>query len=75
MSKMLSALVGASMLGLVGAANAAEPIALSDAQLDSVNAGFSIGNTVFGNNNIGIGQVNSDSTAFLNVNTGIGQVN
>jgi hypothetical protein len=74
MPKMLSALVGASMLGLVGAANAAEPITLSDVQLDSVNAGFSIGSNVFGTSNIGIGQVNSDSTAFGNINVGIGNI-
>jgi hypothetical protein len=39
MSKLFSALVGVSMLGLVGVANAAEPVALTEAQLDQVTAG------------------------------------
>ena len=39
MSKLFLALVGVSMLGLVGAANAAEPVTLTEAQMDGVTAG------------------------------------
>lgn len=39
MSKLFSALVGVSMLGLVGAAKAAEPVTLTEAQMDGVTAG------------------------------------
>lgn len=39
MAKIFSALVGLSMLGLVGAAAAAEPVALTEAQMDAVTAG------------------------------------
>ena len=40
MTKMLSALVIASMLGLASAASAAEAVPLTDDQLDNVVAGF-----------------------------------
>ena len=40
MSKLFSALVGLSMLGSVGAASAAESVALTDAQMDTVTAGL-----------------------------------
>lgn len=39
MAKLISALVGLSALGLVGAANAAEPVNLTEAQMDQVTAG------------------------------------
>jgi hypothetical protein len=39
MSKMLSVLVGVSVFGFVGAANAAEPATLTDQQMDVVTAG------------------------------------
>jgi hypothetical protein len=39
MSNVLSALVGVSMLGWAGVANAAWPVALTDAQMDAVTAG------------------------------------
>lgn len=39
MSRMLSVIAGASFLALAGAANAAEPITLTTAQLDGVTAG------------------------------------
>ena len=37
--KIVSTLIGLSMLGAVGAANAAEPMALTEAQMDVVTAG------------------------------------
>lgn len=39
MSKLLSLLAGATLLGSVAIASAAEPVALSDAQMDRVAAG------------------------------------
>lgn len=64
MAKLLSAFVGMSMLGLVSVASAAEP--LSDAQLDSVSAGFLSGP-------VGVGSVNIGNT--LNViNVGLGKL-
>lgn len=39
MSKLFSALVGVSMLGLVSTANAVEPVTLTEAQMDGVTAG------------------------------------
>jgi hypothetical protein len=39
MSKLFSALVGLSMLGLVGVASAAEPMTLTEGQMDGVTAG------------------------------------
>jgi hypothetical protein len=42
MMKTLSVLVGLSMLGLVGAANAAEPVTLTEKQMDAVTAGLKI---------------------------------
>jgi hypothetical protein len=40
MKTALSMLAGVSMLALAGAANAGEPVTLSDAQMDGVTAGF-----------------------------------
>jgi hypothetical protein len=40
---MLSALVAASMLGLAGAASAAEPVTLTNGQLDTISAGVVLG--------------------------------
>jgi hypothetical protein len=42
MPKLLSALVGVSMLGLAGAASAGEPVNLTTDQLDIVTAGVSL---------------------------------
>jgi hypothetical protein len=42
MPKLLSALVGVSMLGLAGAASAGEPVNLTNDQLDIVTAGVSL---------------------------------
>lgn len=39
MSKLLSALVGVSVFGLLGTAKAAEPVILTDVEMDSVTAG------------------------------------
>jgi hypothetical protein len=39
MSKLFSVLAGLSMLGLVGTANAAQPVTLTEAQMDGVTAG------------------------------------
>jgi hypothetical protein len=55
MTKLLSALVGVSMLGLVGAASAAEPVTLTDTQLDSVAAGALNVNVGTGAGQIGLG--------------------
>lgn len=40
MSRMLTLLTGAALLGSVGLASAAQPVALNDAQMDQVAAGF-----------------------------------
>lgn len=40
MAKIFSAFVGLGLLGAVGAASAAEPVALTDTQMDSVTAGI-----------------------------------
>jgi hypothetical protein len=40
MTKLLSALVGVSMLGAVGAAGAAEPTTLTVEEMDDVTAGY-----------------------------------
>lgn len=63
MSKTLSALVSMSMLGLVGMANTAEPLSLTDEQMDSVTAGFA---------NIQVGQSASatDQTGTADVTAG-----
>jgi hypothetical protein len=45
MLKLLSALVGVSMLGLAGAASAGEPVKLTNAQMDIVTAGVSLTGT------------------------------
>ena len=42
MMKILSALVGLSIFGLVGATNAAEPVMLTEKQMDAVTAGLKI---------------------------------
>jgi hypothetical protein len=55
MLKVLSALVGLSMLGLVGVASAAEP--LTNAQMDSVVAGALNVNVGTGAGQIGLGNV------------------
>ena len=57
MAKLLSALVGVSMFGLVGVASAAEPLTLTDTQLDSVNAGL------LNSNVLNIGAVGSGGVA------------
>lgn len=67
MAKLLSALVGASMLGLAGVASAAEPVPLSDVQLDTVSAG------VF-NAGVGIGSVSAGVVPISFLNFGIGNV-
>jgi hypothetical protein len=69
MSKLLSALVGLAMLGSVGAASAAEPMTLSDAQMDSVVAA---GNTSSG---VGIGQFGLVNLAIASIIAGIGVQN
>jgi hypothetical protein len=55
MLKLFSALVGLSMLGLVGVASAAEP--LSDAQMDSVAAGALNVNVGTGAGQIGLANI------------------
>ena len=57
MTKLLSALAGVSMLGLVGAASAAEPVTLTDTQLDSVAAGLLNVNVGTGAGQIGLANV------------------
>jgi phosphoribosylformimino-5-aminoimidazole carboxamide ribonucleotide (ProFAR) isomerase len=42
MSKVLGALVGVALLGSVGVASAAEPVPLTDNQMDGVSAGIDI---------------------------------
>jgi hypothetical protein len=68
MSKLFSAFVGLAMLGSVGAANAAEPVILSEAQMNSVTAaGASAG--------VGIGQFGLVNVGLLPLISGIGVQN
>lgn len=43
MARMLSLFAAVAMFGAVSAANAAEPITLTDNQLDAVSAGYDVG--------------------------------
>jgi hypothetical protein len=67
MSKLFSAFVGLAMLGSVGAASAAEPMILSEAQMNSVTAGASAG--------VGIGQFGLVNASVLSLIAGIGVQN
>jgi hypothetical protein len=64
MLKLFSALVGLSMLGLVGVASAAEP--LSDAQLDSV-----VGGLLNVNVGTGAGQIGLVNAAAIPIGVGV----
>jgi hypothetical protein len=68
MTRMLSVLAGASLLALAGAANAGEPVALNDSQLDGVSAGgsFSIYQSIVSTGLIGYSVYGNTAVATAN---------
>lgn len=81
MSKLFSALVGLSMLGLVGAASAAEPVTLTEGQMDGVTAGLNLSALNLQALNAGLNaqaslgfNANAQNVNGSNVQQGIGQI-